>query len=68
MYGLDTTREDVLAHLEAVAAAVVDAGFPYLKLDFTFSPAVDGGYADPGLDTRRTGAGRLRRPPPGGRG
>ncbi len=49
VYGLDTTREDVLAHLEQVAAAVVAAGFPYLKLDFTFSPAVDGGYADPGL-------------------
>ncbi len=56
MYGLDTTREDVLDHLEAVAAAVVDAGFPYLKLDFTFSPSVDGGYADPG----RTPAERVR--------
>lgn len=47
MYGLDTTRPEVAAHLEAVAAAVVEAGFPYLKLDFTFSPSVDGGYADP---------------------
>ena len=47
MYGLDTTHPEVAAHLEAVAAAVVDAGFPYLKLDFTFSPSVDGGYADP---------------------
>jgi alpha-galactosidase len=35
---------------------VVDAGFPYLKLDFTFSPSVDGGYADPG----RTPAERVR--------
>ena len=56
MYGLDTTHPDVLAHLEHVAAAVVDAGFPYLKLDFTFSPSVDGGYADPG----RTPAERVR--------
>ena len=47
MYGLDTTHPEVAVHLEAVAAAVVDAGFPYLKLDFTFSPSVDGGYADP---------------------
>ena len=47
MYGLDTTRPEVADHLEAVAAAVVEAGFPYLKLDFTFSPSVDGGYADP---------------------
>jgi len=35
---------------------VVDAGFPYLKLDFTFSPSVDGGYADPA----RTPAERVR--------
>jgi alpha-galactosidase len=56
MYGLDTTHPEVAAHLEAVAAAVVDAGFPYLKLDFTFSPSVDGGYHDP----TRTPAERVR--------
>ena len=56
MYGLDTTHPEVVAHLEAVSAAVVDAGFPYLKLDFTFSPSVDGGYADP----TRTPAERVR--------
>jgi alpha-galactosidase len=56
MYGLDTTHPEVATHLEAVAAAVVDAGFPYLKLDFTFSPSVDGGYADP----TRTPAERVR--------
>ncbi len=56
MYGLDTTHPEVVAHLEHLAAAVVDAGFPYLKLDFTFSPSVDGGYADPG----RTPAERVR--------
>jgi alpha-galactosidase len=47
MYGLDTTHPEVQYHLEHLAAAVVDAGFPYLKLDFTFSPSVDGGYTDP---------------------
>jgi alpha-galactosidase len=46
MYGLDTTHPEVADHLARVAAAVVDAGFPYLKLDFTFSPSVDGGYTD----------------------
>jgi len=56
MYGLDTTHTEVADHLEAVAAAVVDAGFPYLKLDFTFSPSVDGGYVDP----TRTPAERVR--------
>jgi alpha-galactosidase len=64
MYGLDTTHPDVLSHLEHVAAAVVDAGFPYLKLDFTFSPSVDGGYADPGqtpAERVRSGFDALRR-------
>ena len=56
MYGLDTTHPGVQAHLEEVAASVVGAGFPYLKLDFTFSPSVDGGYADPS----RTPAERVR--------
>ena len=46
----------MVAHLEAVAASVVDAGFPYLKLDFTFSPTADGGYHDPS----RTPAERVR--------
>lgn len=56
MYGLDTTHPEVADHLARLAAAVVDAGFPYLKLDFTFSPSVDGGYTDPG----RTPAERVR--------
>ena len=56
MYGLDTTHPEVVAHLEDLAAAVRDAGFPYLKLDFTFSPSVDGGYTDPS----RTPAERVR--------
>ena len=56
MYGLDTTHPEVADHLESVAAAVVEAGFPYLKLDFTFSPSVDGRYHDP----TRTPAERVR--------
>ncbi len=56
MYGLDTTRPEVLAHLEHVARSMVDAGFRYLKLDFTFSPSADGGYAD----ASRTPAQRVR--------
>ncbi len=67
MYGLDTTHPEVAAHLESVAADLVDAGFTYLKLDFTFSPSVDGGYHDQsctpaqrvraGFDAIRRGAG-----------
>jgi len=53
---LDTTRPDVLAHLEATAAALVDAGYRYLKLDFTYAPSVRGRYADPS----RTPAQRVR--------
>ena len=56
MYGLDTTHPEVTDHLESVAAALVEAGFPYLKLDFTFSPSVDGRYHDP----TRTPAERVR--------
>jgi hypothetical protein len=56
MWELDTTRDDVLAHLESTAGALVDAGYRYLKLDFTFSAAMPGRYADP----TRTPAERLR--------
>ena len=69
-YGLDTTHPAALDHLEWVARSLVDAGFRYLKLDFTFSPSADGGYADPsrtpaervraGFDAIRRGAGRRR--------
>ena len=66
MYGLDTTHPEVLEHLEAVASSLVEAGFTYLKLDFTFSPAYDGVWHDPsrspaqrvraGFDAVRRGA------------
>lgn len=46
MYGLDVTRPDVLDHLSHVAADLVDAGYHYLKLDFTFSAKQRGRYAD----------------------
>jgi len=64
---LDTTHPEVLAHLEDLARALVATGFDYLKLDFTFSPAVDGRWHDPsrtpaervraGLEAIRRGAG-----------
>jgi alpha-galactosidase len=53
---LDTTRPDVLDHLERTARALVEAGYPYLKLDFTYAPAVPGTYAD----RSRTPAERVR--------
>ncbi len=67
MAQLDTTQPEVLDHLSATAAALADAGYEYLKLDFTFSPAMPGRYADPsrtpaervraGYDAIRRGAG-----------
>jgi alpha-galactosidase len=53
---LDTTRPDVLAHLEDTAARLVALGHRYLKLDFTYAPAVPGTFADPS----RTPAQRVR--------
>ena len=64
---LDTSNPEVLDHLEGVARGLVEAGYPYLKLDFTFAPSMHGGYADPsrtpaqriraGFDAVRRGAG-----------
>lgn len=56
MWALDVTLPEVQDHLAAVAAGLVAAGYRYLKLDFTFSATVPGGYADPS----RTPAERLR--------
>ena len=67
MWQLDTTRPEVLAHLEALARDLVAMGYRYLKLDFTFSPAMPGRFFDPtrtpaervraGYDAIRRGAG-----------
>ena len=67
MWALDTTHPEVIAHLESTSAALVEAGFTYLKLDFTFAPSFDGVWADPsrtpaqrvraGYDAVRRGAG-----------
>jgi alpha-galactosidase len=64
---LDTTNPDVLAHLERTARTLVDQGWRYLKLDFTYAPSFDGVWADPsctpaqrvraGFDAIRRGAG-----------
>ncbi len=53
---LDTTHPDVLDHLERLGHDLVDAGFTYLKLDFTYAPAVAGRFHD----ATRTPAERVR--------
>jgi alpha-galactosidase len=67
MWQLDTTNPEVVDHLAVTAAALVDAGYRYLKLDFTFSASMPGRFADPtrtpaervraGYDAIRRGAG-----------
>jgi alpha-galactosidase len=67
VHTLDTSNPAVLEHLEGVARNLVEAGYPYLKLDFTYAPSLAGGYADPsrtpaqrvraGFDAIRRGAG-----------
>ncbi len=67
MWALDTTHPEVLAHLEGLARDLVDAGYQYLKLDFTFAPSYEGRWYDPaatpaqrvraGYDAIRRGAG-----------
>jgi len=46
MLQLDTTLPDVQDHLSHVARELVAIGYRYLKLDFTFSPALPGLFAD----------------------
>lgn len=67
VHTLDTTHPEVLAHLEALARELVEMGFTYLKLDFTYAPGFDGRFHDPtrtpaqrvraGYDAIRRGAG-----------
>jgi alpha-galactosidase len=56
MGALDTTRPEVVAHLEELGRALRAMGWTWLKLDFTFAPSVEGRWADPG----RTPAERVR--------
>ena len=57
VHALDPTRPEVIAHLCALFAALVDMGWDYLKLDFLFVVATRCDAADPSL----TRAERLRR-------
>jgi alpha-galactosidase len=64
---LDTSNPEVQDHLASVAAELVEMGWTYLKLDFTYAPSFPGTYADPsmtpaqrvraGYDAIRRGAG-----------
>ena len=56
VHTLDTTNPEVLHHIEAVARSLVAAGYPYLKLDFTYAPSLRGAYSD----ASRTPAQRVR--------
>lgn len=67
VYVLDTSRAEVLAHLEGVFSELVGMGFQYLKLDFLYSVAMKCTSSDPrvsraerlrrGLEAIRRGAG-----------
>ena len=67
VHTLDTSHPAVLEHLERTAAALVEMGFSYLKLDFTYAPGMEGRYHDrsltpaqrvrAGFDAIRRGAG-----------
>jgi len=64
---LDTSREEVCAHLTRTFAALVGMGFTYLKLDFLYTVAMQADAHNPrltraerlrrGLDAVRAGAG-----------
>ncbi len=57
IFVLDTTRQEVLQHLEATFRELRQMGFDYHKLDFLYAAAIRGEAADPGPSR----AGRLRR-------
>jgi alpha-galactosidase len=46
---LDTTHPEVLLHLEELAGVLVAMGWRYLKLDFTYAPALEGAWHDAAL-------------------
>jgi alpha-galactosidase len=64
---LDTSNPEVQDFLASVASGLVEMGWTYLKLDFTYAPSFPGIYADPsmtpaqrvraGYDAIRRGAG-----------
>ena len=63
---LDTTKPEVLAHLEQLARDLVAMGFTYLKLDFTYAPGLPAIFESPvparervraGFEAIRRGAG-----------
>jgi alpha-galactosidase len=64
---LDTSHPAVLSHLEQLARQLVDMGWRYLKLDFTYAPSFTAEWHDPtrtpaervraGFDAVRRGAG-----------
>jgi len=56
VWGLDPTNPATAASLTDLGRTVRDAGYDYVKLDFTFSPNVPGVYHDP----TRTPAERVR--------
>jgi 2,3-diketo-5-methylthio-1-phosphopentane phosphatase len=57
VHALDSSRADVVSHLETLFRDLVAMGFQYLKLDFLFVQALASGAAEPGLGR----AARLRR-------
>lgn len=67
VHTLDTSRPDVQDHLAHLARSLVDMGFGFLKLDFTYAPGMEGRYHDrsmtpaqrvrAGFDAIRRGAG-----------
>ncbi len=54
---LDTSRDDVLEHLQRLFAALVAMGWNYQKLDFLYTSAMQADASDPAISR----AGRLRR-------
>jgi alpha-galactosidase len=63
MWTLDTTHPEVRGHLRDVGAALVEAGYEYVKLDFTYAPSFDGRWFDDSMtpaERVRAGYGAVR--------